>query len=447
MRLLRSAFILLLSAMVFTSGAIILISILPGPASEPPPRRTGPYPVPEGPSGPLSDLVVYISAGHGYLLHRVHHDGEPFAWGRQRRRRYGMVEDEWTADFVAQHLAPAIEAAGGTVLALRERDPNPISTVSDDAHWSSYAFEAAVRVQDELAYDKSYLRLEPNGSAAWWLQVPEAGHWYLYARWVDHELHDGRAIYTVNVGGDVREVVVDQRAHGGHWWPLGDFCLPEGETVEVALTGSGDGMLSADAIRIGGGTFVIAPEFDYKVREHRMYDVAMPHQIEHLGAPEALATYECGTPVSDARLRPHWASWASPEGENAVYLSIHTNAARGRAQGLTVFAGIDRAQNMSAKPESVRLAQLLEQSIYGHVRAHDGRYQNRGTRPGDYSEISPAHNTLPGALLELGFHDHREEAKRLQTERFQKDAAAGIVEALERWNRGQRAYRDGADEG
>ena len=433
MRLLRSAFILLLSAVVFTSGAIILIAILPGPHSEPPPRLTGPYPVPEQPQGPLSGLVVYLSAGHGYLLHRVHHDGEPFAWGRQRRFRYGMVEDAWTQDFVAEKLAPAIEALGGTVIALRERDTNAVASVSDDAHWSSFSEEAAVRVQDPLAYEDSYLRLEPNGGTEWWVEVPEDGHWYLYARWVDDELHDEQAIYTVVAGTEVREVVVDQTVHGGHWWPLGDYCLPAGEIVRVTLNGSGGGMLSADAVRLGGGNYVIAPEFDYKVREHRLYDVAMPHQIEHLGAPEDLATYACGNPVSDARLRPHWASWASPAGEEAVYLSIHTNAARGRAKGLTVFAGIDRAAGLEADPNSVRLARLLQEEIYQSVRARDEGYINRGSRPGDYSEISPAHNDLPSALLELGFHDHRQDARRLQTERFRDDAAMGIVEALQRW--------------
>ena len=45
------------------------------------------------------------------------------------------------------------------------------------------------------------------------LKAPYDGHWYLYARWVDHETHDGQAIFTVVAGDQVREVVVDQRLH------------------------------------------------------------------------------------------------------------------------------------------------------------------------------------------------------------------------------------------
>lgn len=431
---LRALFVIGLGLLVGGSSLAIMGSVIPLEESAPEAIELGPFPVPELTPGPLTGLVVYLSAGHGYLLHRYHHDGAPFAWGQQRSRRYGMVEDEWTADYVADYLAPALEEAGATVLALRERDRNEVASISDDADASSAASEVAVQVRTELAHGGGYLRLEPNGGMVWLAEVPHDGHWYLYTRWVDDERHDDQAIYTVTAGGQTREVVVDQRHHGGHWWPLGNFCLFEGEVVEIALSGSGNGMLSADAVRLGGGQFVYAPEFDYKVRVHRMFDVAMPHQIDHLGAPPGLETYECGNPISDMRLRPTWASWAHPDHEEAVYLSIHTNASpRGRADGLTVFAGIDRNPVMPAYPGSVRLAEILEKQIWTTVRARDRKYRTRGARLGDFSEISPKYNELPGALLELGFHDDRREAKRLQSRRFQEDATAAIVNSLAEW--------------
>ena len=443
MKMLRAGFTMLLGGLVLASAVVILLRMVASSPEPLEPRAGGLNPVPDPPEGPLSGLVVYLSAGHGYLLHRVRHDGEPFAWGQQRRRRYGMVEDEWTADFVADDLAPAIEAQGGTVIALRERDRNPLMAISDDEEDSSFGAEIANRVRSDLAQYGSYSRLEPNGKMVWWVSVPHDSHWYLYARWVDAPDLDPQAIYTVSTGAEVREVVVDQRSHGGHWWPLGDFCLMAGDLVEVTLSGSGKGMLSGDAIRLGGGNFVFAPPFDFKVREHTMYEVAMPHQVEHLGTPPDLPYYECGNPISDMRLRPIWASWAHPEDEEAVYLSIHTNAApRGRAEGLTVFAGIDRGARLAAFPESVRLAELLEERIYHRVQEHDRRYRTRGARLGDYSEISPAYNELPGALLELGFHDNPREVRRLLSQQFKDDAAAAIVEALEAW-RAAPAVADG----
>ncbi|MBX2801495.1 MAG: N-acetylmuramoyl-L-alanine amidase [Myxococcales bacterium] len=434
MRWIRITFGLLVASLAATSGASILATVLPWPTEAEKVGLNGPFPVPEGPGGPLAGLVVYLSAGHGWLLHRRHHDGPPIAWGRQRGRRFGMVEDDWTAAYVADYLAPALEAEGAVVIALRERDRNPVAAISDDADISCFAEQIAARVEDPLAHEEGYLRLEPNGGAMWWLEVPYDGHWYLYSRWVDDPEHDPQAIYTVITPGEVREEVVDQTVHGGHYWPLGDYCLFGGDIVEVRLNGSGGGMLSADAVRLGGGSFHIVPEFDGKLREHTQFEVAMPHQVDALGAAQSVVEYECGNPVSDMRMRPRWASWASPEGEDAVYLSIHTNASpRGRADGLTVFAGIDRTPPTPAYPDSLRIADLMEQHIHAKVRRHDKAYRTRGARLGNYSEISPVHNELPGALLELGFHTDRREAARLQSHRFKVDATEGIVAALQVW--------------
>lgn len=391
-------------------------------------------PLPPPPAGPLSGLTVYLSAGHGLLLHRQNHDGEPISWGTQRTPRYGMVEDEWTAEFAANWLAPALEAAGATVLALRERDRNPEAVVIDDRREGFAAYGVEGVYVDPLAEGGDVTRLVAGGSATWRLTVPTDGQWYLYARWTEDIDQDATAIYTVTTAAGAREIVVDQQHHGGHWWPLGDDCLSGGSTVEVTLTGAGDAPLSADAVRLGGGTYRVLLPWNYRIREAEHYRVSFTHQLERLGAPEWLGTYACGTPVSDMRLRPHWASWAGEYDDDAVYVSIHTNASpRGRPKGLTAFYGVDSNPPTPADPESVRLATLLDRHVHKSVSKRDRGYLNRGTRPGDYSEVSPVHNTLPAALLEMGFHDNPEEAKRLQTAQYRHDAAEGIVEGLIEW--------------
>ncbi|MEQ1569781.1 MAG: N-acetylmuramoyl-L-alanine amidase [Myxococcota bacterium] len=398
----------------------------------------GPRPVPAGPTGPLAGTVVYLSAGHGILLHRRHHDGDPISWGTQRGTTNGMIEDYWTANFVADWLAPAIEAAGGTVIALRERDKNPEAYVLDDTDPGFSSFGLTEVVADPLAVGGHALRLAPGGSAAWRFVVPKDGHFYLYGQWSAAEDQDTQAILTVQAGEEVTELVVDQTDHGGHWWPLGDRCLREGTTVVVTLTGSGTEPLSADAIRIGGGTYRILLPWNNVVKEKPVWEVAFPHQLERLGAPEWIETFECGNPVSDMRLRPHWASWAAPVGEDALYLSIHTNAVpRGRAKGLTSFYGFESSPPTEAHPESVRLAHTLDRAVWTAVHAHDKGYEDRGTKPGDYSEISPVHNMLPSALLEMGFHTDADDARRMNTPQFKRDAAQGIVDGLVEWRAGR----------
>lgn len=403
----------------------------------------GPRPLGEPPEGPLKGLVVYLSAGHGWLLHRVHHDGEPISFGRQRDVSYGMVEDEWTARFVADWLAPALEDRGATVIALRERDRNPESLVVEDAPPAFAATGILGEVPAPHASAGAQTRLVPGGTAIWRFRVPDTGHWYLYTRWAEAPDQDPAATFTTVVAGEGRDTVVDQRTHGGHWWPLYDGCLPGGAEVSVVLTGSGDGIVAADAVRIGGGTFHLVLPWSLEQRSLPYSEVAMAHQLERLGDPDDLAQYECGATVSDMRLRSWWTSAVHPPDEEAVYLSIHTNASPvGRARGLTVFYGVDSSPPTLTEPDSRRLARLVEDALWDTVHAHDPGYATRGTRMGDYSEISPIHNALPSVLLEMGFHDDRQDAARLQTSAFQADAALGITRGLEAWRAGDLAGDD-----
>ncbi len=396
------------------------------------PEARGRRPVPAA-TGPLAGMVVYVSAGHGYLLHRRNFDGDPIRWGLQREAWNGVLEDLYTAAFVADVLAPQLEVAGARVVSLRERDRHEEAVLVDDLDPGFAASGWRGRVADELAGRGEATELEADGRAVWKVTVPEEGHWYLYGRWLADPRHDAEAVYTVVAGDQVVETVVDQREHGVHWWKLADLCLPGGTEVEVTLTGSGGGWLSADAVRLGGGTLVWAPPPDMVLRQHRYFDVAFAHQHDWLGGPEHLGSYACGNPRSDMRTRPNWVSWASPVGEEAAYVSIHTNG--GRDQGGMVFAGIDTDPPTPPRPGAEALASFVEQQMVAEGQAVDPTYRSMGWRWGDYSEVSPVWNTLPGVLIELAYHDHPKDAARLKDPRMQRALAEGIVQGLVEWRR------------
>ena len=386
-------------------------------------------PVPE-PHGPFAGLVIYVSAGHGYLLHREHHDGRPIQWGLQRDALYGIIEDVYTAAFVADELAPRLEEAGATVIALRERDRNPTALISDDDASFQVAGASEIRA-DVLAQGGYAYRLHPGGTATWALTVPEDGEWYVYTRWLEDDDQDAQAVYTVHVDDRVVEEVVDQRVHGGHWWKLFDGCLQAGTVVEVTLRGSGGAPLSADAVRLGGGTLRFVPEPDLVLREHKAFDVSFAHQADWLGSPEDVPQYTCGNPRSDMRMRPHWVDWASPPDEDAIYISIHTNG--GRGQGAIVFAGIDSTPPTPPRDGSEALAAAVEAHLLAAGRTVDPTYKSKGWMWGDYSEISPVHNPLPAVLVELAFHDNPKDAKRLRDPRMQGAMAQGIADGVVAW--------------
>jgi len=98
-----------------------------------------------------------------------------------------------------------------------------------------------------------------------------------------------------------------------------------------------------------------------------------------------------------------------------------------------VFAGVDHDPPTPSHPGSVRLATHVEREVVAAVRDHDPAYRTQGVKPGNYSEISPLRNALPGVLVEMGFHTNPEDARRMQTDQFQRDATEGLVKALITW--------------
>ena len=95
--------------------------------------------------------------------------------------------------------------------------------------------------------------------------------------------------------------------------------------------------------------------------------------------------------VSDMRLRPHWATWAAAADPEAAYLSIHTNATPfGRADGLTVFYGIDRNPRTPADPAR------LSYPAFAREQAEQDRRLVRGDR--EHASEGLADRADPGRL-------------------------------------------------
>ncbi|HYY89061.1 MAG TPA: L,D-transpeptidase family protein [Chloroflexota bacterium] len=97
----------------------------------------------------------------------------------------------------------------------------------------------------------NYLTLQGSSGSVFW-PVPgslASGHYQLFARWTGGSGHASTAVYTVSHGGGTVELRRDQRSNGGDWQLLGDFDFQAGQDQGVRLTGSGDGVLVADAIR------------------------------------------------------------------------------------------------------------------------------------------------------------------------------------------------------
>lgn len=375
------------------------------------------------PSGPLAGMTVFVSAGHGRLVQKDGR-GRFLTYDWQRDARYGMREDTWTAEFADFDLVPALEALGATVLTLRERDHNAASVIVEEDD-PGFSFEGGLhREADPLAHEGGAAVVAKGGSARWHLVAPAEGRFLVQARWLAAEDRDPDVRYTVSRGDDSLVRFVDQRVHGGIWWPLGEVDLLAGEAVDVVADGI-FGEISADAVKIGGGTATPGPGLP----EAPAWEVAPIHRWPETGGPDDLIRLPDGELISDIRFRARWASWVAGSDDEVAYLSIHTNA--GRGHGTAVFVGYESSPRMAPSERGERLATEVHAAVERAAPSLD--WMVRGLALGDFSETSPRWNDNPATLVEVGFHDNRADVKRLLDARFRHDMAAALADGLVRF--------------
>lgn len=409
-----------------------VIALLAMLACSPPPAQTpaedavvGPVSAP--PAGPLSGLTVYVSAGHGYAA-------DALATGYQRSvAREGIIEDVWTGEFAADLLIPDLTALGATVRTARERDRSPYSeqagpsSVTDVSH---YEWPMPLGTWDR---DAPVARLLPGGSATWSITSPSDAVHPLYVRWIAASDADSQAMYDVTVGGETTRFFMDQRVHGDEWMPL--MNVPAGQLATVLLHGSGDGSLSADQVRIGGGTYPLWSPRRREVIQRDLWDLAGKHYLQAQGAPAFVWEPEGSGMAFDATTRARWVAWSHEPYEPAILLSLHTNA--GGGTGTIVFvrnkciAGPDctpRAQ------DSTRIADAVRERIVAVLSSRKDDWRDAGTLQNDFAEINEFINPeTPGVLIEFGFHDNAADAALLVDPDVKRELSEAVTDGVLAW--------------
>ena len=202
-------------------------------------------------------------------------------WEWQRARIFQTVEDLYTQSYVLPFLVPMLERAGANVLLPRERDANPVEVIVDgeSPNTSTFAFANAATTwkkgtgtgfahkrkvyvdhQNPFTegeyYESGTVRREADQCLAIWTpDLPETREYAVYVSYKSFANSTTDACYSVHHLGGETEFHVNQRMAGGTWVYLGTFPFEKGDSGFVRMT-SGDhagGILSADAVRFGGG--------------------------------------------------------------------------------------------------------------------------------------------------------------------------------------------------
>ena len=435
-------------------GLTRLEDLLPPPPPVPEKEqalRGRPVDHPGAADGALSGKAIYLSQCHG--LHWAETLGR---YTTQRGNLFDTVEDFHNPEALNQFLAIYLENSGAAVFTAKERDHQPNAVIVDDgeagytesgsfsdgaAGWgrrSTYPYgvnpfrSGGTRVVDASS----------GATATWSLQAPEDGVYAVYVSWDSDPGNASDAHYRITHPGGVIDRTYDQRVHGSTWqyveqlWLSGDSPLK----VELIADSSDRGAtLSVDAVRIGGGLGVV--ERNGRVTDRPRWEEAAIHGTQYNGAPASVYDpYNDDNDGSDPPSRSRWADWEHPSGEDAVYLSWHSNAtANGSARGTVTYVYEGSQGAAYAGSEDLAWA-VQEEMVDSFQRNWEPGWLDRGVKKAAFAEVNPGHNNeMPAVLVELAFHDNATDITYLKHPGFRLDASRAMYRGIVRYF----AERDG----
>ncbi len=227
-------------------------------------------------------------------------------WEWQRARLFGTVEDISPMTYVLPFIAPMLENAGATTFIPRERDTHPTEIIIDNDYSSGKSEFFIINQKEEWKNESkgfawkdtlyndenpfelgTYLSINASKSdtakVIYFPEIPEDGEYAVYLSWVAKPNNSDAVHYMVYHAGGQTPVIVNQQIGGKTWIYIGKFPFYKGknyergriELINICADGS---TITADAIKIGGGTGSIArrPANEYVSQQWSLSDAKNP---------------------------------------------------------------------------------------------------------------------------------------------------------------------------
>ena len=235
-------------------------------------------------SAGLSGRHIALWQSHGRV-----YSADKARWQWQRPSLFCTTEDLLTQSFVVPLLMPMLENAGALVYTPRERDWQPDCVIVDndcndggsvyaesDARnfkWREFnqGYSNGLKVyrdkDNPFATGTSrYVTSSPDkknrAEAEWCPEIPKDGYYAVYVSYASFENSVPDALYKVVHSGGTTEFRVNQTMGGGTWVYLGTFHFKKDTGMEqkviLSNESSSTGIVSADAVRFGGGMGCVA---------------------------------------------------------------------------------------------------------------------------------------------------------------------------------------------
>ena len=242
-------------------------------------RQSEPYKITQG----LANRHISLWASHGkYYKNSAH------KWEWQRPRLYCTSEDLLTQSIVVPYLIPMLENAGAIIYTPRERDwqknevivdndtPDIQGVYKEDCskhEWKTggtgFAHLREYYIDKENPFEEGSYRIaetvdnERNVSTALWVPyITEEGDYAVYVSYHTLANSVSNATYTIRHQGVETSFGVNQKMGGSTWVYLGTFHFDAGcntnNCVILSNYSKNEGVVTADAVRFGGGISNIA---------------------------------------------------------------------------------------------------------------------------------------------------------------------------------------------
>lgn len=446
-------------------------------------------PAPKGLDG--SNIALWQS--HGWYF-----EPKLNRWEWQRARVMQTVEDLYTQSYVMPYLMPMLENAGAYVMSPRERDTsiNEYIIDADDAYTPGYSetnglrewkqtTAAGFKWNGEQLINGSHPFADGTGrsvktvtdgahiSTATW-SIPELVYTEPLAVYISYTPDKNAATdahYTVHAANGDRHFTVNQRMGAGTWLYLGHFVFEPGTDVPIVtlnnLSATEDAVVSADAVKVGGGMGVVSRivkeplddiDYQYVSSERPKWVEGARYFLQWAGAPDSVFTPSdyVNDYNDDYRSRALWVNWLAGGSSQLpgqaglgipvdLSFAFHSDAGTFANDSIVGTLGIyctkgDTLGNGDSRLASRDFTDLVMTEIVNDVRSNfEPSWTRRGMWDQSYYEARvPA---VPSMLLELLSHQNFADMKYGLDPAFRFTVSRAIYKGMLKF----LAHRDGRE--
>ncbi|MDK2840870.1 MAG: hypothetical protein PWQ17_375 [Anaerophaga sp.] len=464
---------------------------------------------PDFPAG-LSNNNIALWASHGY-----YYEAKLDRWEWQRARLFGTVEDIYPFMFTRNFLVPMLEDAGATVFLSRERDIQVNEVIVDNdrstgdselvvndgnGQWiesdrTGFAPKDTLFPGENPFTSGAYLKMEVSREASGTLQyipeIPEKGEYAVYISWGKEANALTNVPCIVNHSGGQTRFSLNQQMGYATWVYLGTFHFQAGKnpgrgSVTIVTPKNSIGVVSADAVRFGGGMGNVARRpagayiprqwslkdgqtdshrveikdfvrYTYKLSGKPRWMEAGRYQLQYAGMPDSIV-YSLNDNENDYnddyQSRGEWVNYLmgrpngpTGTGEEVEGLNIpvdlafafHTDAGTTPGDSVIGTLGIyssERDDGMfpdgTSRLASRDLTDMIQSQIVSDVRlGFKADWTRRAMWDRQYSEAWRPN--VPTMLLELLSHQNPADMKYGLDPRFQFAVARAIYKGMARF--------------